>query len=429
MKYAKKLPEIKKLSIKWLLAFAAIALSKTSMAQELLQFKDLLQQAGAQYPALLAARLERRAALEELEAARRLYWPAVSVVAESTSNKESGLLPGRTLQLEQTLWDAGSIKARILESESFTDVQTLRAAILQEEVYLQLANAWQNLLASNERMSVARQTIQRLQVYEQQMQRRVKVEASPSIDLELAYSRILQTEVEYATAQNSLKQALTRIEQYTGRADLFSAISRKTLSVRPSPTSAIDSVLENMDWKLIIDRHPAIAKARAESAQSQARLDQKKAETWPQLYARISQPLSTPAPGYSSGPTAFFGIRYSTSAGFSNQLQVQALAMRVASTEELVNAATTDLKQALSVDRDEYINAKARLDSLEKSVRGADLVLSSYQRQFQAGKKSWQDLLNAVRELAQNQYALADARASMQGAMYRVQIRSGKDVP
>jgi len=55
-------------------------------------------------------------------------------------------------------------------------------------------------------------------------------------------------------------------------------------------------------------------------------------------------------------------------------------------------------------------------------------VLDSYQRQFQAGRKSWLDLLNAVRELAQNQYALADAHAAMDAAMHRLQIRSGQDV-
>jgi adhesin transport system outer membrane protein len=64
---------------------------------------------------------------------------------------------------------------------------------------------------------------------------------------------------------------------------------------------------------------------------------------------------------------------------------------------------------------------------LDQSVRGSDKVLESYQRQFQAGRKSWLDLLNAVRELAQNQYALADAKASMAAAMLRLQIRMGQD--
>ena len=67
-----------------------------------------------------------------------------------------------------------------------------------------------------------------------------------------------------------------------------------------------------------------------------------------------------------------------------------------------------------------------QISALEKSVYGADLVLESYQRQFEASRKTWQDLLNAVRELAQNQYALADANARLMGARHRLEIRMGQ---
>jgi adhesin transport system outer membrane protein len=78
-------------------------------------------------------------------------------------------------------------------------------------------------------------------------------------------------------------------------------------------------------------------------------------------------------------------------------------------------------------DQEELANTRRRITALEKSVTGSDLVLASYQRQFQAGRKTWQDLLNAARELAQNQYALVDAQAAMMGAMYRLQVRMGQD--
>jgi adhesin transport system outer membrane protein len=146
------------------------------------------------------------------------------------------------------------------------------------------------------------------------------------------------------------------------------------------------------------------------------------------LYARLSQPLGPVAPGFSQSPSAFVGLRYTTSAGFANQLQAKAMATRVASSEETVQATLTDLRQTIVVDQAEYANAAARIHALEQAVRGTDQVLASYQRQFQAGKKTWQDLLNAVRELAQNQYALEDARASLQGAVHRLQIRTGQDV-
>jgi adhesin transport system outer membrane protein len=415
-------------SLKWLLSWAFLVVSQGVVAQEPVTLKSLLVLANSHYPALQAARLEMKAALDDLEGSRRLYWPTVSAVVETASTTASVTTPSKFLQVEQTIWDAGSINARIAESKSISDVQTLRAAIVQEDVHLQLTNAWQNLLASKGRMDVAQQAIERLQAFQLQMLRRVQVEASPRIDLELANSRILQTEVEFTTAQNSFKQALNRIEQYSGRKDL------KTRALEPgalaiiAPTAAFDESLYAADWAAVMNQHPSIGKARAEAAQSQTRLDQKKAEAWPQLYARVTKPLSTPDARFTSGPTAFLGLRYSSSAGFGNQLQAQALATRVASAEELVNGAATDLRQNLQVDLDEYVNAKLRIASLEKSVKGADLVLESYLRQFQGGKKTWQDLLNAVRELAQNEYTLADARASMQGAYYRLQIRTGQDL-
>lgn len=402
--------------------------SHSVMAQTPLLFNELLSQASASYPALQAARLERRAAVEDLQAARRLYWPTVSAVAESIDRNGAITSANRALQVQQTLWDAGNIKAKIAESQSIRDIQALKALLLQEEVYLQLANAWQNMLASKERMDVAQQTIARLQSYQQQMQRRVEIEASPRIDLELIRSRILQTQVEHAAALNSLRQAVTRMEQYTGRRDLMAIFSSRNTSNAVVSSPVFAEMLKNTDWQAVVDKHPAIAKAKAESLQSQTRLDQKKSEAWPQVYARINQPLSNPALGNATGPTVHLGLRYTASTGFTNQLQAQALATRVASSEELINAAATDLRQTFQVDQNEFLNAQSRIETLENAVQGADLVLVSYQRQFQAGKKSWQELLNAVRELAQNQYVLADARASLQGAMYRLQIRAGQDV-
>ena len=85
------------------------------------------------------------------------------------------------------------------------------------------------------------------------------------------------------------------------------------------------------------------------------------------------------------------------------------------------------MQQTFQNDQEEFVNARTRMAALEKSVVSSALVLESYQRQFQAGRKQWQDLLNQVRELAQNQYALADAQATMVGAMYRLQIRMGQE--
>ena len=76
--------------------------------------------------------------------------------------------------------------------------------------------------------------------------------------------------------------------------------------------------------------------------------------------------------------------------------------------------------------RSALFNARNRIGALDLAVQGSEQVLDSYLRQFQAGRKSWLDLLNAARELAQNEYTLVDARAGLVGAMHRLQLRMGQ---
>lgn len=136
-----------------------------SSAHEVLTFKALLDQANQNYPTLLAARLDTKASLEELEAARRLRWPTVTANVESASTNPAVSFPSRSVIVEQILWDAGSVKSKIAESKSTTEVQINKALLVQEEVYLQMASAWQNLYASHQRMQIAQQSIQTLQAY------------------------------------------------------------------------------------------------------------------------------------------------------------------------------------------------------------------------------------------------------------------------
>ncbi len=399
-----------------------------STAHEVVTFKALLDQANQNYPTLLAARLDTRASQEELEAARRLRWPTVSANVESASTNPAVTFPNRSLIVEQILWDAGSVKSKIAESKSSSEVQINKALLVQEEVYLQMASAWQNLYASQQRMQVAQQAILTLQAYQQQMQRRVRAEVSPRIELELANSRILQMQVDLTAAEQSLKQALTRIEQYTGRNDLLPLTRRKDAFSFVAPTTGFEQMLASTDWQAVTDQHPSIAKAKAESEQQKSKMEQKRAEAWPQVYARVSQPVFGVPQGRPTDPIASVGFKYTSAPGFSNQLQAKALATRIASAQELVTAAQINLQQTLRVDQDEYLNAKSKVEVLELAVKGSESVLESYQRQFEGAKKTWQDLLNAVRELVQNQFALADARAAQLGAMQRLQIRTGQAI-
>lgn len=396
-------------------------------AQSQLTLRSVLDSVVEGSPAMRAARMEAMASQEDVSAVERRRWPTVSAIVESYSGNTRSY-PSRALQVEQPIWDAGAISAQISEAKASSDISQLKVYLQQQDLFLQIIASWQSILSSRERSSVAQEALVRLREYQSQMRRRVDAEASPRIELDLADSRILQTEVELASAQTSLQIAVTKIEQLTGELRLLGRIS----SIEPTPTlratQSFYGEIDRADWFSIAATTPSVAKARIEVVQLKSRLGAKEAEGWPQLFARAYKPIGTIPSSADTSTTVFMGLRYSPGAGFANAVEARAIGTRVGGAEQAADVALREMGQTLQSDSLEFVNSRARIAALEKSVGGSALVLESYKRQFEAGRKSWQDLLNAVRELAQNQYALADARASMAGAMYRLQIRMGREI-
>ena len=391
-----------------------------------LSLSYLLDATAASYPSLLAARTEARANEQDLEAVQRQRWPIFSSSVESLTGSPRSF-PNRALQLEQTVWDAGRISARIGEAQAAVEQGHVKSILQRQELFLQVVAGWQNLLSAHARAQVATQTIQRLREFQAQMQRRVEAEASPRIDLELANARLLQTEVELQAATSSLQVALTRLEQLSGEQNLNVYLADLPAMPSLQETQGVAQSFVQADWHKVAAEHPSVLRAQFETEQAKSRFKAKQSEGWPQIYVRAFQPLGTLPTSTDTGLTTFIGLRYTPGAGLSNLLEAQALETRISSAELLVLTAHRDIQQTLLSDQEEWGNARKRIAALEKSVQGSDLVLASYQRQFQAGRKTWQDLLNAVRELAQNQYALVDAQAAMMGALYRLQVRTGQD--
>ena len=392
----------------------------------MLTLQALINAASNFYPSIVAAKYEAQATQEEVTVAERQRWPTVTATVESNNgNLRSG--PTRSMQIDQTIWDAGRNKAHISEAKALAEIGQLKVALQKQELSLQIVAAWQNLVAAVQRINVAKTSLERLTKYQEQMRRRVEAEASSRIDLELADARVQQTEVEMASAESSLIIALSRLQQLTGEDDLHARLHTMAPVPTLRMTGVYSDVLKNVDWRVAASEHPSVAKAHFEFEQAKTRLDAKHAEGWPQLYVRSYQPFGAAPTSNDTSMTTFLGIRYSPGAGFSNFAEQKAMGTRISSAEQSIQTAMREVMQNLQNDREEFINARVRIGVLEKSVNSSALVLESYQRQFESGRKQWLDLLNAAREFTQNQYALVEAQAVMVGSMHRLQIRMGQD--
>jgi len=406
-----------------LLGFAlqvAPAWSQTRSPQPL-TIEALYLATNQTHPLLQAARMEAQAGTIDVNAVERQRWPSVSAVLESNTGTTTSL-PSHSLRVQQIVWDGGLVSSRVTEAENQVIISKLKVQLQQKQLFLQVTNAWQALLAAHARVRVAQKTMDRLQAFKVQMQRRVDAEASSAIDLVLANSRQLQTQVELDAAQRNLKVALNKLEQLSGEVNLRQRLP--TLAPFPSllTLAPFAEQLQRVDWIDLATRAPSVQIARSDVVSAHNRLRTKEAEKWPQLYVRVDKPVGNNYIGTNNSTVAFAGLSYTPGAGFANVVEAQALTQRIAKSEQGVDAALKEIQETLQNDREEFLNAYAQIAALEKSVSGSDMVLASFERQFQANRKTWLDLLNQVRELAQNEYALVDAQASLMGSRLRLEI-------
>jgi adhesin transport system outer membrane protein len=406
------------------LSWANHSLGQTAVQGQLspaLNINTLYAAANQTHPLLLAARLEAQASTIDINAVARQRWPSVSAVLESNTGNTSSQ-PSQILRVQQIVWDGGLVSSRLTEAENQLVISKLKVEQQQKLLFLQVTNAWQTLLAAHARVQVAQKTMARLDGFKVQMQRRVDAEASPRIDLVLANSRQLQTQVELDAAQRNLSVALLKLAQLTGELNLRHRLP--TLApFLPLPSAApFLAQLQQADWVDLATRSPAVQIAKSDVISAHNRLRTKEAERWPQLYVRVDKPMGNNNLNSNNSTVAFAGLSYTPSAGFANVLEAEALAKRMTKADLGVDVAMKDIQENMQNDREEFLNAYAQIAVLEKSVLGSDMVLASFERQFQANRKTWLDLLNQVRESAQTEYALVDAQASLIGARLRLEI-------
>ena len=412
-------------------AAGANATSASAAAVPLLpaELGALVTAAIRNHPIAQSAQAKQRAAIQDVTVAERSRWPTLTATTESKVGGAEAASEVMTLRIEQTLWDNGAGEARISAVATAADISALQVALEQQDLAVKTINAWEAMLSAQRRLNAATTTVNVIEGFKAQMTRRVESMASPAIDLALVEARLLQTQVERLAATNSLRVALQKLARLTGLTQLeeqtWADAARVAAPLSRAGVAAFKMQLRSTDWEAITSSHPLVQKAQLEYALANAQLKAKLADRWPQAYARVEQPLANNALTGSNQASYLVGLRYTPGAGFSTQLEASALAERLEAQSHDIDDATRTVTQLIFDDEQAFETSAAQAQAQVASLLGSQQVLASYERQFQAGRKTWQDLLNAAREVAQNEFNLSDAQSAMQGAMYRLQVRLG----
>jgi adhesin transport system outer membrane protein len=354
--------------------------------------------AAKTHPLVDAAEAEANALAAEYRGAKRGRYPSLSVEAlAATSGSTFADQDGLALNaaIEQPIWAGGRISGEIVRARASLRAGENRVDEAQRQIVVSVVRAYYDFVQADERLSVLNDSLRQHNELLASIGRRVDQEVSPRIDITLGRSRTAQVELDLASTQELLEIARLRLIELTGGLD-----------VQPTlPPPSVVEILPPEDVALAeaMGCDPSLAVLTGLIAASEAQRDIAKAQLLPQVLLQLSQNEIT-------GARAAVVLRMQLANGASEFTNVE-------SSDARIKRALADYGEAQRRQREElrreYILVRAssaRIEVSALSADAADQIIASYKRQFIAGRRSWLDVMNAVREAASARLSESDAR-------------------
>ncbi|MFW2357570.1 TolC family protein [Hydrogenophaga sp.] len=373
-----------------------------------LTLEDALRISAVEHPSVLARRSERNAADARLDVAERQQYPNLSF--QSTGDGLGGR--ANTVRVEQPLWLGGRIKAGIDSANA--SIQQADASVVQAQtdIMLKVVASFTELGRIQARQVAARSNVQEHARLAQMIQRRVESEISPSSDSTLATARFSQARAELNQLDSLAVRARSTLGQAIGKpvADIVLPVQRDLLPY------TLDQLTQ-----AALDFSPAIRRLEGETEAATAEISARRSDALPQVKLRLDRTNSRS----SSDTQIYVALDVQTGAGMSVQASIREAQARKDALQSQIDATRRETIDTVSADWADLKSFSEQARDLQKQVESTTSVFDSFVRQYAIGRKGWNDVLNAQREVAQARFQLADATWGELRASMRLHLLTG----
>lgn len=359
-------------------------------------------------PAIRAAEATIRATDADVKAAKWTRFPSLSIGARFEGEDPGSISP--QVRLEQPLWAGGRITSTISRAEAARAVADAQLAEIAEELAGQTLDAYYGVVRAARNEEILKKSLAEHQRLVESMQRRVDQEVSPRSDLELASSRAAQVEQQLSltTAQRYIN--LQRLAELTGNQHIeFGSLPEYSAAVHhPSTGAAVPQAIACSPTRRRLFAEAAIAEA-----------DRKIAEA--SIYPRVGAEVS-----HDEIYGTRFGVVVSaqTNGGLSPLAAAAGARYREDASNLQLSVAERQLREEIVLNVVENTTSAGTIRSSEAAALASASVTESFMRQFITGRRTWLDVMNAVREGMSAEMALVDAQTTAMASAGRLLLRT-----
>lgn len=378
-----------------------------------LTLEDAMAAALTAHPQVAGKRAAQAAAVAEQKGADWQRYPSLSVEANAPSSGKSASV----VRLDQPLWSGGRITAQRSAAERRAGAAGASVDETRLDLALRVLAALSEAVRQQERLEQAQAGVAQHEKLLAMIERRVAREVSPQADLNLAQSRLYAALNDRSATEQALSDAHIVLSELTGLT--VTAVAAEPVRKAADAAGLAPDVAQAVEEALAFS--PVLRRLELEREAAVADIDSKRAAYYPQLSLRLES-----GQGALADDRALLVLAAQPGAGLSAVSGVEAAQARKEAARLAIETARRDVRQQVTRDWNEWRAAATRVEQTQLARNTAREVAESYARQYTAGRKTWLDVMNAVREATLAEFQLADSRAQVRAALLRLKALTGK---
>jgi adhesin transport system outer membrane protein len=390
------------------------AVSDNPLSASSWTLKELVHSSINTNPRVLASRAAVARADADVDSARLQFFPTPSISAEHRDSEQM-----QTYSLRQPIWTGGKLTSALAVANAQQDVASLSVDEVRYEMATRVASAWSDAQSARGQLAILTAALQELEGLQAMMKRRLATGLSAQTELDLLGSRLSQARSDFSAIQAQLRSSIEQLSQLTGE-----PVTADQLAVSDLTAERLDLTESDVTQRALAT-HPTLARLLAEVRAADARMKQARSQMMPSFFATFEYQHGQTDGARLPGSRTFFGVEQSFGAGFSSFAGVRSAQAGRDAANEAYLSARRDISSQATTESQAYIAALQKSEEGALNLDGVKRVYASYKRMFLAGKRSWLDLLNMVREQTDVARTLAAARANSELYAFRVKLLRG----
>jgi adhesin transport system outer membrane protein len=322
------------------------------------------------------------------------------------------------VRVEQPLWAGGRIDGQIDAARAQVSAAELAELDTRRRLAEEAAVAYIGWMDAAARVEIARESAAALAQLLEYVRRRETEGLASLADVSIGKARYSSALALVEEQSGALDQARAQLE-----ALMVTKIERGIpVSVPDVPERSVADT-----EAAYVAKSQLVAQRRAEVESARAQAVVRKSALYPKLALRFEH-FTYPNNGGltpSSDSRALIVVQFSPDAGLASYSGAQAAQSRIDTALAQLAADENDARLRARANRADYTASRRQVAELEPQAEALDASMASFMRQFEAGRKSWLEILNTQREVVDSRLALSRARTTRNQSALRLMVNTG----